>query len=243
MVRWLTHWSKNPQFIPKFTFSKSHNLRNSHFHNHIFSRIHIFEITFCNKNCIFKIAFFTKNHISVAHFSLKSHFQIHIFHNNLIFKVIYSTKITFSKSHLSQKAHFWGQFFTKVTLFLILSSSEFMDKKCDFAPVWLTHFPLSLMGMKKKKKKTAKLSYLRYAKLSLIAFKAIFPFPNSSSQEVSSQAHVCLCKVCIQACLITFKLNCRYIQSQVCQRIAKSAALQWESNLGLPTMKLSRAEN
>ena len=115
-----------------------------------------------------------------------------------------------------------------------------MDKKCDFTPVWHPYFPLSLMGTTKKK--TAKLSYLRYAKLSLIAFEAIFPFPNSSSQEVSSQAHVCLCKVCIQACLITFKLNCRYIQSQVCQSIAKSA-LQWESNLGLPTMKLSRAEN
>ena len=55
-----SHWGKNPRFIQRFTCSKSHNLRNSHFRNRIFSKIHTFNITFFNKHRIFKISVLIK---------------------------------------------------------------------------------------------------------------------------------------------------------------------------------------
>ena len=55
-------------FLTKFTFSKSHFSKNSHFQSVIFDKIHIF-----------KISFFTKFTFSNSHFSQNSHFQIPIF--------------------------------------------------------------------------------------------------------------------------------------------------------------------
>ena len=56
----MSHLSKNPQFIQKFsvwkshfltkfTFSKSHFWQNSHLQNHIFDKIHIFKISLSTK--------------------------------------------------------------------------------------------------------------------------------------------------------------------------------------------------
>ena len=56
------HWGKNPQFIRKFTFSKSHVLTK------------------------FTVSFYTKFTISKSHFSQNSHFQTLIFHKIDIFQ-------------------------------------------------------------------------------------------------------------------------------------------------------------
>ena len=69
-------------YFKKFTFSKSHFQLNSHFQNHIFTKI------------TFQHPIFHKNHILEAHFLHKSHFGSPFF-----------TKIAFSKSHTSQKSH------------------------------------------------------------------------------------------------------------------------------------------
>ena len=45
-----SHLSKNQHYIQKFTSSKSHNSRNSHFQNRILSKIHIFNIPFFNSH-------------------------------------------------------------------------------------------------------------------------------------------------------------------------------------------------
>ena len=70
-----THWGKPPQFVQKFTFSKSHFSQNSHFQGLIFQKIHIF-----------KVAFFTKFTILKSHFSQNSHFKSVIFHKIHIFQ-------------------------------------------------------------------------------------------------------------------------------------------------------------
>ena len=111
-----SHWGKNPRFIQKFTCSKSHNLRNSHFRNRIFSKIHTFKITFFTKiafsksqfsqKSYFQIAIFTKIIFSKSQFSQKSHFQTRNFHKNHIFKIAIFTKITIWKS----------QFFKNITI-------------------------------------------------------------------------------------------------------------------------------
>ena len=58
------HWGKNPQFIQKFSFWKSHFEQNSHFQSPIFDKIHIF-----------KISFFTKFTFLKSHFRQNSHFS------------------------------------------------------------------------------------------------------------------------------------------------------------------------
>ena len=61
----VAHWGKNPQFIQKFsfgkshfwtkfTFSKSHFWQNSHFQNHIFHKIHNFKASFSTKFTFFR---------------------------------------------------------------------------------------------------------------------------------------------------------------------------------------------
>ena len=102
---------------------------------------------------MFKIKFL-KNHISEAHFSWK---------------------IRFSKSYFSQKSHLKSQFFInivismsfkKITLFQTSNSSEFIDKKCDFAPV--CYSASSILTGEKSKKKLGALGFdcnWRYIKL------------------------------------------------------------------------------
>ena len=92
-----------------------------------------------------------------------------------------------------------------------------------------------------EKKKTAKLAYLRYAKLSIIAFKAIFPFPYSSSQEVSQAFYV---KYAFSLASLPL-LNCRYYTFKV--KFVKACKI---SSVGIKpritystTTKLSWAEN
>ena len=74
------HWGKNPQFIRKFIFWKSHFSPDSHF---------------------FKVSFFTKFTFSKFHFSQNSNFQNLIFYKIHIFKISFFTKFTFSKSQFS----------------------------------------------------------------------------------------------------------------------------------------------
>ena len=67
------HWGKNPQFIQKFTFCKSHFHQNSHFQNFIFDKIHIFNVFIFHKIHIFKVLFFKKITFSEPHFLTKIH--------------------------------------------------------------------------------------------------------------------------------------------------------------------------
>jgi len=100
--------------------------KNSHVENRIFQEIHILKII------LFHIIhiFFTKFKFSQD--SQNSNFpQIHI---------VFTKFTLFSQD--SQNLHFYKfKFFTKFTFFTyftfihISNSSEFMDKKCDFAPV------------------------------------------------------------------------------------------------------------
>ena len=75
----------------KFTCSKSHDSRNSHFKIAFLAKF-----TFLKSHCLTKIAFVK------SHFSQKSQFRNPFF-----------TKIAFSKSHFSQKSHFQNRNFSK----------------------------------------------------------------------------------------------------------------------------------
>ena len=74
-----THWGRNPQFIQKLSFWKSHFWQNSHFQNHIFDKIHNFKISFFTKFTFSKSHSFTKFTFSKSHFSQNSHFSYIIF--------------------------------------------------------------------------------------------------------------------------------------------------------------------
>ena len=41
-----SHWGKNPQFIQKFTISKSYFVQNSHFQSLILNKNHIYKVSF-----------------------------------------------------------------------------------------------------------------------------------------------------------------------------------------------------
>ena len=77
------HWGKNPHFIQKFTFLKSHLLTKI-----AFSKSHF------SPKSHFRSPFLTKIAFSKSYFFTKITFQKPIF-----------TKIAFSKSHFSQKSH------------------------------------------------------------------------------------------------------------------------------------------
>ena len=98
---------------PKIHIFKITYFKKFTFSNRIFSKIHISKIIFHQKIAL------SKNHILK-----KSHFQILIFHKNHIL------------SYFAKNCIFKISFFTKFTYFEISNSSEFMGKKCDFAPVW-----------------------------------------------------------------------------------------------------------
>ena len=63
ILKWKTQWGKNPHLFQKFTCSRLHISRISHFQNTFFQK----PIFFYN-NHIFKISFCHKNHISEPHF-------------------------------------------------------------------------------------------------------------------------------------------------------------------------------
>ena len=74
---------------------------------------------------MFKITYFKKFTFLKYHFSQKSHFQHHIFHKNRILEDKALQKSHFQNINFTEKSHY----------FQLSNSSEFMDKKCDFAPV------------------------------------------------------------------------------------------------------------
>ena len=84
---------------------------------------------------MFKISLFTKIALSKSHISQKSHFQSHIFHKNHIYIISFLQKSHFQNFIFHKNRVFKILFFTKITSFEIKNSSDFMDKKCDFAPV------------------------------------------------------------------------------------------------------------
>ena len=107
-------------FYPNFKCSKSYISKISIFQNRIFSKIHIFKITFQKliflKNRFFKIAFLTKITFSNDTFKQKSRFQNLIFHKNRNFKIVLYknhileanfTMIAVSESYFSQKLHYF----------------------------------------------------------------------------------------------------------------------------------------
>ena len=65
---------KNPQFIQKFTYWKSHIWHNSHFQNLIFHKIHIFKASLLTKFTTSNSHFYQNSQFIILIF-----FQIHIF--------------------------------------------------------------------------------------------------------------------------------------------------------------------
>ena len=71
--------------------------------------------------------------LSLANFNSVKAFSLHL---TLGQKSTFIHKFTCSKLHNSRNFLTKISYFTKVTLFQISNSSEFMNKKCDFSPVW-----------------------------------------------------------------------------------------------------------
>ena len=78
------HWGKNPHFIQKFTFLKSHLLTKIAFSKSYFS-----------KKSHFRSPFFIKIAFSKPHYSQRSHFQNWIFRKNHIIKANFHKKLHF----------------------------------------------------------------------------------------------------------------------------------------------------